>query len=85
MSYINAYVLQANEFRKVLKQPLLSLDNPEDRKRIAWKISNGLSPENLSCDGELSRSETQKRFTFLSRSAKELLALDPTVSITEEF
>jgi hypothetical protein len=40
-----------------------------------------LSPENLTCDGELPRAEVQKRYNFLTRAAKELKSFDPSVEM----
>jgi hypothetical protein len=42
-----------------------------------------LSPENLSCDGELSRTEVNRRYRALTAAAKDLLELDPTVKFYE--
>jgi hypothetical protein len=61
----------------------LSLLNAADRQRIAEKIDAALSPENLSCDGELPRAEVNRRFKFLTRCADELRSIDSTVEIYE--
>jgi hypothetical protein len=37
----------------------------------------------LTCDGELSRTEVQRRYRELTGAAKELLALDPSVKFYE--
>jgi len=37
-------------------------------------IESGLSPENLSCDGELSRYETRRRYSALMAQKKTLIA-----------
>ena len=45
-----------------------------------------LSPENLSCDGMLSRSEIQKKYTSLDKRLKTLLKeLGREVSESEAF
>jgi hypothetical protein len=46
-------------------------------------IDNALSPENLTCDGELSRTEVNRRFKELNTAAKQLRQLDPTVKFYE--
>lgn len=85
ISTLEAYVAQENKwatmFDKNAKQ--LSLLNAKDRQKIAESIDCRLSPENLSCDGELSRAEVNRRFKHLTRCAQELLSIDPSVTIYE--
>ena len=50
------------------------------RKRVAQAIDSALSPEMLTCDGELSRTEVNRRYRELTAAAKDLLKLDPTVA-----
>ena len=52
----------------------------EGRKRVAESIDCELSPENLSCDGELPRSQVQARYRALTNAAKDLVKLDPSVA-----
>jgi hypothetical protein len=61
----------------------MSLQNATDRQRIADSIDSELSPENLTCDGELSRSQVQTRYRALTAAAKELKQLDPGVKFYE--
>jgi hypothetical protein len=46
-------------------------------------IDSALSPENLTCDGELPRSEVQRRYRELITAAKQLKKLDPSVTFYE--
>ena len=80
---LETYVEQKNNWERLFKQPALSLSNPQDRQRIANSIDMELSPECLSCDGELSRSQIQQRYAFLTRCAEELLSIDPAVTFRE--
>jgi hypothetical protein len=57
--------------------------NAEDRQAIADSIDSDLSPENLTCDGELPRGQVQQRYRFLTRCAEELLSIDPAVKFYE--
>ena len=50
---------------------------------MADLIDCKLSPENLSCDGELSRTEVNRRFRALASAADDLLRLDPSVKMWE--
>jgi len=83
MSYLTQFVDHKNSFASLFKQPQLSIQNAQDRQRIASMLDGALSPENLTCDGELSRTEVQRRYRELSGAAKELRALDPSVKMYE--
>lgn len=80
---LEAFVKQQNQWRSMFKQRPWSLLNAADRQAIAKDIDCRLSPENLSCDGELSRAETNRRYRNLTRCAEQLLSIDPTVKIYE--
>ena len=85
ISTLEAYVEQQNKWAKLFNknaQPL-SLLNAKDRQRIAEMIDCALSPENLSCDGELPRAEVNRRYRELTRCAQELKSIDPSVVIYE--
>ena len=83
ISTLEAYVAQKNTWTRIFKGPELSLLNAQDRQRIAEMIDSDLSPENLSCDGELPRAEVNRRFRELTRCADQLRSIDPTVVIYE--
>jgi hypothetical protein len=83
ISTLEAYVAQKNTWTRILKQKELSLLNAQDRQRIAEMIDCDLSPENISCDGELPMREVRQRHARLTRCAQELLSIDPTVTIYE--
>jgi hypothetical protein len=55
----------------------------EGRQQVAEMIDTDISPENLTCDGELPRSEVNRRYNLLVRAAKELKAIDPNVKFIE--
>ena len=78
---IEQYVDQKNQWAGLFGGKKLSLLNKADRQRIADSLDADLSPENLTCDGELPRAEVQKRYNFLTRAAKELKSIDPAVEI----
>ena len=83
MFAIEKYVEQKNSWGKIFGQKPLSLLNKEDRQKIADSLDADLSPENLTCDGELSRSQVQARYNFLTRCAEELRSIDPSVKFYE--
>lgn len=80
---LTAYVDRKNAFAKIFGSRQLSLQNAADRQSIADSIDSDLSPENLTCDGELSRSQVQARYKALTKAAKELQKLDPSVKFCE--
>ncbi len=80
---IEQYVDQKNQWAGLFGGQRLSLLNKQDRQRIADSLDADLSPENLTCDGELRGAELQKRYNFLTRAAKELKSIDPSVEIYE--
>jgi len=80
---LEQYVEQKNKWRGIFNQAPLSLLNGADRQAIANSIDSEMSPENLTCDGELPRAEVSRRIKFLSRCAEELLSIDPSVTFYE--
>jgi len=80
---LEQYVEQKNKWRAIFNQKPLSLLNGKDRQSIANSIDSELSPENLTCDGELPRSVVQLKMQILTRCAEELLSIDPSVTFYE--
>ena len=80
MKALNAYIAQQNAWGKIWGEKPLSLSTEADRKRIAQKIDSALSPENLSCDGELPRTEVNRRYRELTGAARDLVKLDPSMA-----
>jgi hypothetical protein len=80
---LETYVEQKNRWRAIFKQKPLSLLNKQDRQAIANSIDSEMSPENLTCDGELRGAQVREKARFLTRCAEELLTVDPTVSFYE--
>ena len=81
MKNLKAYVDRKNQFAKLFgsKQLVIGKDN----QAIADSIDCELSPENLTCDGELPRSQVQARYRALTAAARELQQLDPSVKFYE--
>ena len=80
---IEQYVEQKNKWRAIFNQKPLSLLNGKDRQAIANSIDSELSPENLTCDGELPAGQVRDRARYLSRCAEDLLSIDPSVTFYE--
>ena len=82
-SALQNFVDRENSFGAIFNKRPLSLSIAKDRQEIANRIDSQLSPENLSCDGELSRTETNRRYQALTTAARQLLQVDPSVVIHE--
>ena len=80
MKALQAYIDQQNKWNAMFKGTHYEIDTHEGRKRVAEHIDAALSPENLTCDGELPRSPVRARYRTLTQAAKELIALDPSVA-----
>ena len=83
MKTLEKYVKQRNQIRALFRQRPLDLSNAQDRQQLADDIDCSLSPENLTCDGELSRSQVQTKYRMLTRCARELQSIDPNVKFYE--
>ena len=83
ISNLESYVERKNSWGKLFGSKQLSLLNAKDRQSIANSIDADLSPENLTCDGELSGSEVRQRQAYLFRCAEELISIDPSVTFYE--
>lgn len=83
MKELKAYVERKNQIAAIFGEKPLSLNSAVDRKKIANSIDCELSPENITCDGELPRSQVQARYRLLSRAGAQLQALDSSVKIYE--
>ena len=83
ISTLEQYVEQKNSWGKIFGSKPLSLLNAADRQNIADSIDSDLSPENLTCDGELRGSQVQAKYRMLTRCAEELLSIDPAVKFYE--
>jgi hypothetical protein len=83
MKQLNAYVTKTNEWNAIFKSTQYSLSTHADRQRLADRIDSELSPENLTCDGELPRSVVQAKYRELTTVARQLKQLDPAVKFYE--
>lgn len=84
MRALQAYIQQYNDWDvKFFKAKPLDLNSAADRQRIADMIDSALSPENLSCDGELPMREVRSRYNKLTAAARDLQKLDPNVKFYE--
>ena len=84
MRALTAFIDNKNRYASLFKgqriEPMYEIQTAAGRKRVAQMIDCALSPENLSCDGELSRAETNRRYRELTAAATDLVKLDPSMA-----
>ena len=85
MKELKAYVDQKNKWHSLFNKNANYLDitKASDRQRVANMIDAELSPENLTCDGELPAATVRARHKQLTTVAKQLMSIDPTVKFYE--
>lgn len=83
MKALQAYVDQKNKWAALFKGQQFEFKTAKGRQRIADSIDCDLSPENLTCDGELDGFQIRSKAQKLHRAATELKALDPSVKMYE--
>jgi hypothetical protein len=83
MKALQNFVAQKNHWNSFFQGTQYSLNTAADRQALADMIDSALSPENLTCDGELPRAEVNRRYKELITAAKQLKKLDPAVTFYE--
>ena len=83
MKALQTFIDQKNRWNAIFNGEQYEIKTAQGRQRIADMIDAALSPENLTCDGELSRTEVNRRWKELDSAAKQLRKLDPAVKFYE--
>ena len=83
MQALRKFIEQKNHWNSFFQGEQYEIDTAAGRQRVADMIDSALSPENVTCDGELPRSEVQRRYRELMGAAKQLKKLDPSVTFYE--
>ena len=83
MKALKAYVDARNSWARIFGNKEYDLKNAADRQKLAQCIDADLSPENLTCDGEMTGAQVRARYTNLIKVANELRAFDPKVTFSE--
>jgi hypothetical protein len=83
MKALAKFIEQKNHWNSFFKGEQYEIQTAKGRQRVADMIDAALSPENLTCDGELPRDEVNRRYKELMTAAKQLKQLDPSVSFYE--
>lgn len=63
-----------NFWAKMTDKPEMDINSlsDDDAQTLYQRIDSGLSPENLHCDGEISRSAAQAKYRSYMSAVKEL-------------
>ena len=82
MKALNALIKQENSWASIFNGKFVAYEvaTAQGRERVAKMIDAKLSPENLSCDGELPRAEVNRRYRALTGAAQDLIRLDPSMT-----
>jgi hypothetical protein len=80
MKALNKFIADKNHWNSFFKGEQYEIQTAQGRRRVAEMIDSSLSPENLTCDGELPRAEVDRRYKELTTAAKQLIQLDPSVA-----
>ena len=83
MQALRKFIDQKNHWNSFFNGEQSEIQTAQGRQRVADMIDSCLSPENLTCDGELPRAEVQRRYKELMTAARQLRKLDPTVTFYE--
>lgn len=83
MKALTQFIAQKNHWNSFFNGEQYEIKTAKGRQRVADMIDSALSPENLTCDGELPRAEVNRRYKELMGAALQLKRLDPTVSFYE--
>ena len=83
MKKLEKFVDEKNHWNSFFKGEQYEITTASGRQRVADMIDSALSPENLTCDGELPRAEVNRRYKELMTAAKQLKKLDPSVKFYE--
>ena len=83
MKALQKYIDRKNQWSAIFKGRQYEIATAKGRQEVADAIDCELSPENLTCDGELPRSVVQARYNELTKAAFELKKLDPSVKFYE--
>lgn len=83
MSALDKFIDQKNHWNSFFNGEQYEIKTPQGRQRVADMIDAALSPENLTCDGELPRAEVNRRYRELVGAARALKRLDPNVTFYE--
>jgi hypothetical protein len=89
LSNLDAYVQNRNAFKTLIGQPTYDIANltQDDCQELMDNLDGACSPENMSCDGEISGAVLRNKAAFLFGAVRELesYALSNSFKLTRNF
>jgi len=64
IAHLTTWLIRENDMRKYFKEEPLVL--PRDKNRVVQMLEASLSPENLTCDGEISGLDLRRKYEYLN-------------------
>jgi len=83
ISTLQEYVEQHNAWGAIFGRKSLSLMIAVDRQTLASQLDSELSPENLTCDGEVRGAQLQAKYRRLTRCVDQLRSIDSSLEFYE--
>ena len=83
MRALQNFLDQKNHWNSFFNGTQYEINTRAGRQQVANMIDAALSPENLTCDGELPRAEVNRRYRELTTVAQQLKQLDSSVKFYE--
>ena len=74
MKHLNEYISQKNRWKRLTGKPELRIEaiNQREAEDLFRSLACDLSPENLTCDGELRGSALQRKAAMLKGAVRDL-------------
>ena len=80
MSALQKYIDQKNRWNAIFKGKQYEVQTAEGRQEVADSLDSDLSPENLTCDGELRGAKLVQKANKLKAAYSELQTLSYKVA-----
>lgn len=77
MQHLSSYIAQRNTWAEIFNRPVLDAKNltPRQMQDLLRSLDADLSPENLTCDGELRGAQLRTKERMLKGAKGDLLKL----------
>ena len=84
MKNLQAYIDQKNAWTRFFNSPAINFPLTQaEVDGLASSLDADLSPENLHCDGEISRTQAQRKYRYYGRVIKDLEAYCASRGLTQ--
>lgn len=82
MKELESIIARHNALSSLFKSHTIDIESmtQQDIQLIGSQIDSALSPENLHCDGEISRAEAASKYKFLKKAEASLASIIPVTT-----